>query len=186
LGSVPVGPILARARGVNLQKVGSGNIGATNVRRALGLRFGVLALALDTLKGLVPTLIAREIAPTDPFVAPAVGLAAVLGHMFSVFLKGHGGKGVATTFGAALGLAPMAAKLCAAVYAAIYAVVRIPSVSSLTAVALFPVLLWRMGSRTPGAIHAATLWFAVSAAVLVFVRHHGNLHRLLRGEEGRL
>ena len=183
MGGFPTGVIAARARGVDLRKVGSGNVGATNVGRALGKRWAIVVLLIDAAKGAIPVLAAAAFAPSflaNQPVMPVIGLAAVLGHMFSVFLKGRGGKGVATSFGAALALSPSAALGSFVLYALLFAVFRISSVGSLAAVASYPVFLWLLGSRDP-----AMLAFGISIAVLVTARHRDNIRRLLRGEEPR-
>ena len=176
VGSIPTGIIVARARGVDLRKVGSGNIGATNVGRALGKNWAILVLLADALKGYAPAALGQRLLP--PVGVAAVALAAVLGHMFSVFLKGRGGKGVATSLGAALALAPVAALASAGVYLGLYAAFRISSVGSLVAVSAFPLALYLSGDRE----HAHYL-FAATIAVLVIARHKENLKRLARGQE---
>jgi glycerol-3-phosphate acyltransferase PlsY len=176
LGSVPTGMIVARARGVDLRKVGSGNIGATNVGRALGKKWAIFVLVADAAKGYAPAALAARWLP--PFGVAAVAIAAVVGHMFSVFLKGRGGKGVATSLGAALALSPLAALACAGLYALLYAMVRISSVGSLVAVSSFPLALYLTGDR-----ERAHYLFAGTIAVLVIARHKDNLRRLARGEE---
>ncbi len=178
-GSFPTGVILARARGVDLRKVGSGNIGATNVGRALGRPFGVLVLLVDAAKGFLPVFLARQLGQ-GPWVLAAVGLAALLGHSFSVFLRGKGGKSVATALGAALALAPLAALGCLGIYAVLLVSLRISSIGSISGVLAFPVLVWLLGPRVP-----AYYAFGVCAAALVVVRHIDNLKRLARGEELR-
>jgi acyl phosphate:glycerol-3-phosphate acyltransferase len=176
LGSFPTGVIVARLRGVDLRKVGSGNIGATNVGRALGKGWAIFVLVVDALKGYAPVALATGL--TSPPVVAVVATAAVLGHMFSVFLKGRGGKGVATSLGAALALSPWAALLSAAVYALVFAISRISSLGSLCGVLAFPLALLLLGDREP-----AHLAFAGVMAVLVSARHKDNLRRLARGEE---
>jgi glycerol-3-phosphate acyltransferase PlsY len=176
VGSIPTGVIVARARGVDLRKVGSGNIGATNVGRALGKRWAIFVLVFDALKGYVPAALAPRWLP--PLAVAGVALAAVLGHMFSVFLKGRGGKGVATSLGAALALAPVAALCSAGAYLILYAAFRISSVGSLVAVAGFPLALWLTGDR-----ERSHYLFAVTMAVLVIARHKENIRRLIRGAE---
>jgi glycerol-3-phosphate acyltransferase PlsY len=178
LGSIPTGIIVARLRGVDLRAVGSGNIGATNVGRALGKGWAVFVLIVDAAKGYLPTFVAARLVP--PLAVAAVAMAAVLGHVFSIFLKGRGGKGVATSLGAALALAPAAAGLSAAVYALVYAATRISSLGSLTAVLAFPAALALLRDRAP-----THYLFAAAMALLIFARHHDNLRRLLRGEEKR-
>jgi acyl phosphate:glycerol-3-phosphate acyltransferase len=179
VGSFPTGIIVARLRGVDLRKVGSGNIGATNVGRAMGKTWAALVLVVDALKGYGPTALAAHLG-VPPLAVAAVAITAVLGHMFSIFLKGRGGKGVATSLGAALALAPLAALACAAVYAVVFALVRISSVGSLSAVLAFPAALALLGDRQPP--HYA---FAAVMAILVIARHKDNIRRLARGEEHR-
>jgi glycerol-3-phosphate acyltransferase PlsY len=177
LGGFPTGVIAARLRGVDLRKVGSGNVGATNVGRALGRRWGVLVLLVDAAKGWLPTFAAGRLGLDEATVA-VVGVAAVLGHVFSVFLKGRGGKGVATSFGAALAISPGAALASGALYGVIIVLLRISSVGSLAAVLAFPLAMALLGDRRPA--HFA---FALAVIVVVFVRHRENLARLARGEE---
>jgi glycerol-3-phosphate acyltransferase PlsY len=177
LGGFPTGVIAARFRGVDLRKVGSGNVGATNVGRALGRRWAVLVLLVDAAKGWLPTVAAIRLGLDEPAVA-VVGVAAVLGHVFSVFLKGRGGKGVATSFGAALAISPLAGLISGALYAVMIVLFRISSIGSLTAVLGFPVAMALLGDR-----HLAHFGFALAVIVVVFVRHQENLARLARGEE---
>jgi acyl phosphate:glycerol-3-phosphate acyltransferase len=176
-GSFPTGVLLARARGVDLRQVGSGNIGATNVGRALGRSWGVLVLLVDAAKGFLPVVLARQLGQ-GPWVLAAVGFAALLGHSFSVFLGGKGGKSVATALGAALAIAPLPALGCLVIYAILLAALRISSIGSISGVLAFPLLVWLLGPRVP-AFYA----FGVAAAALVIVRHIDNLKRLARGEE---
>jgi glycerol-3-phosphate acyltransferase PlsY len=175
-GSFPTGIIVARARGIDLRKVGSGNIGATNVGRALGKRWAIFVLVVDALKGWAPAALSQRWLP--PMGVAIVALAAVLGHMFSVFLKGRGGKGVATSLGAALALAPLAALASAGLYLLLYAAFRISSLGSLVAITSFPLALYVTGDR-----ERAHYLFAAVIAVLVIARHKDNLRRLRRGEE---
>jgi acyl phosphate:glycerol-3-phosphate acyltransferase len=179
LGSFPTGVVVARAKGVDLRKVGSGNIGTTNVGRALGRRWAAFVLFVDAGKGALPVLLARQLFPS-PGLAAAAGLVAVLGQVFSVFLKGRGGKGVATSLGAGLALAPFPALGPVAVWVALLLAFRISSVGSMAAVVSFPLFLWLWGdASTP------KLGFAIAVAVLVVARHRENLQRLLRGKELR-
>lgn len=179
LGSIPTGVLVARRRGVDLGRVGSGNIGASNVGRALGRRWAVLVLLADAAKGLAPVLAARAL-DGPAWLPAAVGVAAVAGHVFSIFLRGRGGKGVATSLGAALALAPVPALACFAIYAVLYAAFRISSVGSLAGVIAFPILLWALGPRD-----AHALAFGIAVALLVVVRHKDNIRRLRKGEELR-
>ena len=179
LGSFPTGVVVARAKGVNLRKVGSGNIGTTNVGRALGRGWAALVLLIDAGKGALPVVLAAGLFE-QTWLPAAAGLVAALGQVFSVFLKGRGGKGVATSLGAGLALAPLPALACVVVWVALFAAFRISSIGSLAAVASFPTFLWlfRAGSF-------ANLTFAAAVALLVFWRHKDNIRRLVRGEELR-
>jgi glycerol-3-phosphate acyltransferase PlsY len=177
IGSIPFGLLLARSRGIDLRTIGSGNIGASNVARALGRRWGVVVLLLDAAKGLAPVIAARLLGLSAWWQA-VVGLAAVCGHNFSIFLRGRGGKGVATSLGVALGLAPAAAGAAFAVYAALFAALRICSVGSMAGAVAFPLFMLAFGEDAP-----PQLAFGVAAAVLIIVRHRANIRRLLRGEE---
>jgi len=179
LGSFPTGVVVATAKGVDLRKVGSGNIGTSNVGRALGLRWAALVLLADAGKGALPVWLATRLFGSGWLPAGA-GLVAVLGQVFSVFLKGRGGKGVATSLGAGLALAPLPALACAAVWAGLFAAFRISSVGSLAAVASFPTFLWLFHAGS-----ACNLTFAAAVGALVLVRHQDNIRRLMRGEELR-
>ena len=179
VGSIPTGVLVARAKGVDLRKVGSGNIGATNVGRALGRKWATFVLIVDAGKGALPVLLIGRWLP-DPWLAPLAGLAAVLGQVFSVFLRGRGGKGVATSLGAGMALAPLPALACLGIFVLLYAVFRVVSIGSLAAMTCFPLflLLFHLGT-------APRLVFAVTVAVLVALRHKDNLVRLRRGQEHR-
>lgn len=177
LGSISFGLVIATRRGIDLRAIGSGNIGATNVGRALGKRAFVQVMLLDGLKGLVPTLAARWLLPAnDPWVG-GVALAAVFGHAVPVWHGFRGGKSVATTAGVLLALEPWAGLAMAVTYGALRKLTKISSVGSLagTLVALgVTAALHRTGAAT---------WATVAIAVLVFVRHADNLGRLVRGRE---
>jgi glycerol-3-phosphate acyltransferase PlsY len=182
-GAVPFGYLICRARGVDVRTVGSGNIGATNVARAAGKPLGALALLLDLAKGLGPTLAARAAlaahARRDVWVA-AVMLAAVLGHVFSIFLRLRGGKGVATALGVTSAVCPLAGGAGVAIYALLYATTRISSVGSLAGTAAAMITVWACGAPRPIAVAATAI------TLLIVVRHHANLRRLFRGEERRV
>jgi glycerol-3-phosphate acyltransferase PlsY len=179
VGSVPTGVIVARFKGVDLRKVGSGNIGATNVGRALGKKWALLVLLADASKGALPVLFLERVS-ADPWLPALGGLAAVLGQVFSIFLGGRGGKGVATTLGAGLALAPLPALACGGVFVMLFALFHIASIGSLAAVASFPAFLWLFELGT-----APRLTFAGAVAVVVIARHKDNIGRLLRGDEHR-
>ena len=178
LGSVPFGYIISRYMfGLDIQKVGSGNIGATNVFRNLGWRAGLLTAAGDLGKGMLPVLLARFLG-AGPFWTAVVGLAAVLGHCFPLFLRFRGGKGVSTTVAALLVIEPYGFLIFGVLWLAVaFSTGRI-SLASLGAAAGTPVLLIVLGPAPPG-----LLFFSWAAAVIIFLRHHENVERLLRGDE---
>ena len=178
VGSIPTGVLLGRVAGVDVRKQGSGNIGATNVARTAGRTLGIFTLIGDALKGLAPVMICRALELDEAIVA-AAGVAALCGHVFSIFLGFRGGKGVATGVGVLLGLAPASLPIPLAIFVATIAATRTVSLSSILAVlsAPFAVLLFRY----PPTIAAATL----AMAVLIISRHHENISRLLAGTERR-
>lgn len=192
LGSVPVGFLLARARGIDIRAQGSGNIGATNVGRVLGKPLGILVFALDFLKGAVPVLLVLQgtagslfpegASPAGPAVA--AGLAAFLGHCFPLWLGFRGGKGVATGAGVVAMLVPLPA-----LYGALAWLVAVSSwgyvslASLLAAVALNLAHLALGGFREPTDPRSL---FCLAAGILVFVRHASNIRRLCQGTENRL
>lgn len=197
LGSIPFGLLIAAAHGKDLRKIGSGNIGATNLSRALGRKWAYLCFALDAAKGLVPMVIALRIMP--PLVgakelssALAVGCAAILGHIFPIYIKFKGGKGVATSFGVALGLWPYYT-LCAAaatlVWLVTVAIWRYISLGSIAAAAAFPVTL-AVAIAVEPAWHLRNLWpllvIGCGIPVMVVARHKENIKRLLAGTESRI
>lgn len=179
LGSIPTGLLVGRARGVDIRAIGSGNIGATNVARGLGRKWAALVLVADALKGFVPVFLARHLgAGVSPAAVALVGLSAVVGHMFTIFLRGHGGKGVATSLGVAFGLSPPLALLALAVYALAVAITRRSSVGSLLGMWSFPLLATALGGVAPEFVA-----LSIVTAALVTFRHRDNLRRLWRGEE---
>ncbi|HZP03918.1 MAG TPA: glycerol-3-phosphate 1-O-acyltransferase PlsY [Terracidiphilus sp.] len=189
LGSVPTGYLLVRIfRGQDIRSVGSGNIGATNVMRAGGKGLGAATFLLDVLKGCTAVwlsmALAGVLAPTlAPRNAEAVGaLCAVLGHMFTPWLKFRGGKGVATGFGVFLVAAPWAALAAIGLFALILALSRYVSLGSILAAASFPVFAWYM---VRGERPLFFLAVQVAVALLIIVKHHQNIRRLLTGTESR-
>ena len=178
LGSLPCGYWLARGKGIDIRKKGSGNIGATNVGRILGKEWGYLIFALDALKGWLAVWLAGEFLQIGDPGTVATGMAAVAGHVFSPWLNFKGGKGVATSAGVMLGLAPMVLIGTAAIWGLSFAVKRIVSISSLLAAAAFPFLVMGLEPGRP-----ALLWSAWALAALVWYRHRDNLQRLAQGKE---
>ena len=182
IGSIPTAFLFGKIlKNVDIRKEGSGNIGASNALRVLGAKIGVMVMAFDIFKGFFPLYLAKiKAAPgaaSEPYLL-AVGFAAVIGHMFPVFLKFRGGKGVATTAGFFLALAPKATGLCIAVWAALVAVSKMASVGSLAAAALLPFAVYYLDGAT-------VFLTAVSAlmAALVIIMHRSNIKNLIAGKE---
>ena len=185
-GSVPFGWIFARMKGIDLKQVGSGNIGATNAARALGRPIGALVLLLDAGKAYLPVWLAQRTVehlpgrdPTGAGVA-LVGVAAILGHVFSPWLGGRGGKGVASSLGVFLALSPVAAGVAGAAWLVIFSIVRFASLASLLASVVL-VLVMLMTHQPIGYVVAVLATF-----VLVVVRHVDNIKRLLARKETKL
>jgi acyl phosphate:glycerol-3-phosphate acyltransferase len=177
LGSIPTGLLIARwQKGVDIRQHGSGNIGMTNVLRAVGKGAAALTLVGDLAKGLLPVLLARAWL-TSPWAVGLVGLAAIVGHMYPLFAGFHGGKGVATALGVFTPLLPGPLLIAFAVWAACVAFRRQVSVGSLAAAASLPItaLLWGAS--------AAYVLYALLAVALIWYRHRENIERLLAGTE---
>jgi acyl phosphate:glycerol-3-phosphate acyltransferase len=179
-GSLPFGYWLVRwFRGVDIRTVGSGNIGATNVWRTFGARLGLAVMALDTLKGFVPALVASLW--VGPLWGVLAGAAAMLGHSRPVFLRfARGGKMVATCGGAFLGVAPVVGGIGAAVWLIVFVVCRYASVASITAALSMPIIALALGEPWP------VIAFAVAAALAVLVLHRSNIGRLRSGTETKI
>ncbi len=180
IGSIPVGLLVSQALGqVDIRRHGSGNIGTANVLRIVGKRAAALTLLGDLLKGLIPTWAAIGIGGSALLVA-AVAMAAVLGHNWSVFLGFAGGKGVATSFGALLVMTPGPALLGLVVWLGVLLFFRYTSLAAMvSSVCIPPVILISTGA-------GPYFGFSVVAALFIFVRHRGNIRRLLDGTEHRV
>jgi len=176
LGSVPTGYILGHLSGVDVRKAGSGNVGATNVARVAGRKLGIFTLIGDAAKGFLPVYLAQRMGFDATFVGLAA-LAAFLGHLYPIFLKFSGGKGVATAFGALLALAPAAAAVLVLVFLGVALASRIVSLASIAASAAAPVAVWLLGY--PAAVTAVV----TAMGLLIIWRHEKNIHRLLAGAE---
>lgn len=173
VGSLNPATAIARLLGKDLATSGSGNPGATNAGRVLGRKWGVLVGVLDVLKGLVPAYVAGHFIGGAP-MAYAVGLAAVLGHIFSPYLRGRGGKGVATTLGAILGVHPWVALVVLGVFAIALVVTRWVAAGSIfAALALLVTAGFVLAGRAPGDLWTG-LWL-VALGVIVLTRHRSNL-----------
>ena len=181
LGAVPFGLLLTRRfAGVDVRQVGSGNIGATNVARAAGKGVGVLVLLLDAAKALLPVLLVQWLFPLDALLQAAVGVAAVVGHVFPIYLHFAGGKGVASGMGALLGLCPLAVVGGAVAFALCVLPTRVVSLGSLVGAAVTVVLSFALGYPLPHTLAAAAI------AGLIVLRHRDNIARLLQRRERRL
>ena len=191
LGSFPSGLIVSRTQGVDIREHGSGNIGATNVLRVMGKKWGYFVFGLDALKGFAAVRIAFAIALASniAIVRPELvgitgGLACILGHTFSIWLRFRGGKGVATSAGVLLGLMPLAVVSVFAVWVILFQVTRYVSVASIGAAIALPflVVLYLRLNLLAG---SSLLPFSILIAGVVVWRHRSNMKRLFQGKEQR-
>jgi glycerol-3-phosphate acyltransferase PlsY len=178
LGSIPFAFLAGRARGVDLRTVGSGNLGAANVFRTLGREMGIAVMAADILKGVVAVVIARLLTD-DPWPAVAAA-AAMAGHVFPVWLRFKGGKGVAVAGGAVIALMPLVAIIVFAIWIVIVATTRYTSLAAIIGCLASAPLAWALGYPD------STVVFAAIGTAAVLFLHRGNMRRLLRGEEHRI
>ncbi len=182
LGSIPTSFWVGRAvYGVDLRREGSGNLGATNTFRVLGWKAALPVLLVDVAKGFVPAWLFPRLGGGAWGWALAYGAAAILGHVFSVWVRFKGGKGIATSAGVFLGLAPWAVLAGFVVWTLTVATTRIVSLASMLAALTVPVAVWLL--PPPGG--RALQWFTVALAAFVLWAHRANLRRLLKGEEHR-
>jgi len=180
LGSIPFGLLLTRAAGLgDIRSIGSGNIGATNVLRTGNKGIALATLLADFAKGLAAVLIVGAVWPAEPMLPALAALAAVLGHMFPVWLRFKGGKGVATALGVLFGLAWPVGLAAALTWLVTAVLLRYSSLSALIAAALAPAAMWYVA----GAFDAAIV---LVICALVWIRHHENIRRLIRGEEPKI
>ncbi|MBA3243191.1 MAG: glycerol-3-phosphate 1-O-acyltransferase PlsY [Acidobacteria bacterium] len=191
LGSIPFGYLVVRVRGGgDVRESGSGGTGATNVTRRAGRSAGVLTLLLDASKGALAVVIARWLVGTEAGVnwwVLVAALAAVVGHIFPVWLGFKGGKGVATGLGVFLALTPLAVLCALPVFVVVVWATRYVSLGSMTAAAILPLCVWLLGARGGFSENPAPLMTAalIGAALIIF-KHRANIGRLLRGEESKL
>lgn len=191
LGSIPNGLIVSKSHGIDVRNFGSGNIGATNVLRVLGHKWGYLVFALDSLKGLLAVLFAYWVSnhflpenSSDILIGIIAGVACILGHTFPIWLRFKGGKGVATSAGVLLGLMPLAVISVFIVWVVLFKTTRYVSVASMGAAIALPVFVLTylyLGLLTG----TSRLVFSVVIAAVVLWAHRSNIRRLLRGKEQR-
>ena len=186
-GAFPTSYLAGRLlRGINLREYGSGNLGATNVCRVMGVRSAIIVLALDMFKGFAPVFWLPSFAGQIDVIALKVvlGLAAVAGHVFSPFVGFRGGKGVATGAGVVFAICPLAVLLCMALWLAFFILFRIVSVASIAAAVSLPVFI-NFTMEHSGAGFATIQAFSVALAAVVFFTHRSNIKRLIAGKEKR-
>ncbi|MFT4542735.1 MAG: glycerol-3-phosphate acyltransferase PlsY [Planctomycetota bacterium] len=185
LGALPFGLLIARAKGIDLRAIGSGNIGATNTMRALGRGWGVTAFCLDFVKGMLPAGVFAALVASDPEVLMslrvACGTAAVLGHCFPVYLRFKGGKGVATGCGAIVAIDPFVFLSAGLVWLVGLALFRFVSLSSVLMGLAFPIVAWLRHGEEPVFIGGTAM-----LTLLVLIRHKTNIARIIAGTEPRI
>lgn len=182
LGAIPTSYLLSRLfAGIDLRQHGSGNLGATNLYRVLGWKYAVPAAIVDIAKGAIPVLMFAPQASTSQLFAIACGVAAIIGHVFSVFVGFKGGKGVATAAGVMLGLAPLALAVSAVVWVVLVRLTGYVSVGSIVAAAVLPLGVFLLERQATSAV----FWISVAIAAGVIILHRRNIERLLKGTENR-
>lgn len=179
LGGIPFGFLFVRfALGKDIRTMGSGNIGATNVHRSAGGKAGVIVLLLDIAKGFLAVWIAGLLTHNAPEALACAAVAVMLGHAFPIFLRFRGGKAVACFIGAFLYIAPLALLAVLAVFVVVVAFSKYISLGSIAASLLFPIAVWQIMHPAPPILMAS-----VFAALLIVLRHRGNIERLVAGTE---
>lgn len=180
LGAVPFGLLVANTRNIDLRSQGSGNIGATNVFRVVGKGWGIATFILDAMKGFIPAFFFQRLGGLSPSYGILFGVAAILGHMFPVYLKFKGGKGVATSAGVLLGIAPFAVSAAFACWLICMVLTRYVSLSSIIAAVAVAVTVWM--EEDQGRVVKITL---TAMSILVIWLHRANIKRLINGTENR-
>jgi glycerol-3-phosphate acyltransferase PlsY len=193
IGSTPTALLMSRSKGIDIRRHGSGNVGATNVLRVMGKKWGILCLALDVLKGWLPvTLMAKAYLLTSLSGLPQdgwmwlAGLAAIAGHMFSPFLGFKGGKGVATSLGALLAIAPLAVLVAVAGGGIIIWLTGYVSLASIACSATLPVLIVILNLARRAPIPWTTVVVTLLLAAVIAWKHRANIRRLRQGTESRV
>lgn len=181
-GSIPWGYMIGKLKGVDLRKVGSGNIGATNVLRVIGKKEAIITLLLDISKGLIPVLVVK-ILPSygdNLLLIGLVGISSILGHCYTPFLKFKGGKGVATSIGVLLGYMPLAGLITILIWIITFKISKISSVGALVSFAFLPVNVYLLGYSEEVKL------FAFLITAIIYLRHIENIKRLLKGTESKI
>jgi glycerol-3-phosphate acyltransferase PlsY len=182
-GSVPWAFIIGRIKGIDIREHGSGNIGATNVMRVLGRKWGILCFILDFLKGLLPVLAVKIFTEAPDSLVIVAGLAVVAGHIWSVFLKFKGGKGMATGGGVLVGIAPYSFIFTGLVWIVLFYSTRYVSAASVIAAAALPVSSFVFSETGLWVLSAPFQMFLLVLAIVTIAKHHGNIGRLINGTE---
>jgi glycerol-3-phosphate acyltransferase PlsY len=181
LGSIPTSWLVVKlVTGKDLRELGSGNLGATNLYRQLGWKWAIPAAIIDVAKGAIPVLVFAPAAGGGPLLAALLGMTAVLGHVFSVFVKFKGGKGVATGAGVMLGFAPWAVLASAALWGLIVRLTGYVSLGSILAAAALPLAVWLLHPERRDVV-----WVFGLLALMIIVLHRANIKRLMAGTEHR-
>ncbi|MEW6109483.1 MAG: glycerol-3-phosphate 1-O-acyltransferase PlsY [Nitrospirota bacterium] len=178
IGSIPTGLMIAKSRGIDLQKIGSGNIGATNVLRTTGKWPAVLTLSGDIMKGAIAVLIARY-SGVGIFQEGIIGLSSIIGHNFSIFLKFKGGKGVATSLGVLSIYSPQTALFTIIIWLSTVMITKYSSMGALVSFGILPlsIILFDTNEKLP---------IALLITIMIFIRHKDNISRLIKGTERRV
>lgn len=190
IGAIPWAFVIGKCKGIDIREHGSGNVGATNVRRTLGKKYGILCFCLDFLKGFAPTftvvlLIRYKVLEISDIAVILVAFAAVFGHMWPIYLKFKGGKGVSTIAGILLAIAPLSLLTGGGVWAIVFYSSRYVSLASLIAAVILPLSAFFFFKFGIYSISFNLLMMLVVMAALVIIRHLGNIKRLLNGTENR-
>jgi len=184
VGSIPTGYLLARAKGIDIRTTGSGNIGATNVFRILGKPAGIAVLLIDALKGFLPTYCVRYLLHGAPaseveYHSMTAGLFAILGHNYTCWLRFKGGKGIATSAGVFVALAPVALGITLITWIVIFLLSKYVSLASIGAAVILPLAVWASGGSIPMLVLSSVI------SLLAIYKHRTNMQRLLAGTENR-
>ena len=186
VGAIPFGFLIGKMRGVDVRTVGSKNIGATNVFRTVGKKWGLLAFFCDVMKGFLPTLAARHFAAEPSWLPLAVGIATVVGHMLTPYMKFKGGKGVATAFGALIALIPATVGIAFAIFAVTFACSNYISLGSCVAATSLAVMIWIPFCDHAGYRDLPLCILVTLIAAFIVWKHRSNIGRLVRGEENKI